>query len=324
MLETPFTPTDPLLPEPLVESLQEWVEAQPGGAGVAGVSFAQHSNDVAELRLDDGRRMMVKRGRYDWAADRFDNSRAASAVLRHRVGLAVPEPLDVPDEMDDHPLEVYWRIELPTLSQVWPELDDHARTRALLSWGAMLRRMHSVQLAAWGPLRGGRRHETMDRYVGHDLYDRLIPAAWGEWRDAVPALEEHARHLPAVAERTRGREPAMAHGDVHMGNVLCRMDGRRPDCVGLLDLESAVALVPESDLAIAEVLHGPHFEQPIGGDWFEALLEGYGAAPDPLVMGFFRAYHLANLGFFSTLVGDAEHAALVLEALEQEVRNLDA
>jgi aminoglycoside phosphotransferase (APT) family kinase protein len=314
--------TDRLLPDPLVASLQGWVESEADGAEVTDVSFAQHSNDVAELRLDDGRRLMVKRGRFDWVARRFENSRAASRLIRGEAGLAAPEPLELPAEMDDRPLEVYWRIELPTLSQAWPGLGPAARERALASWGEMLSRMHGVPLLRWGAIGGGHADSTFLGYMAADLHERLLPALWGEWPEASRPVEELAGALPALASRLRDRTPVMVHGDVHMGNIL--YDPRRGsgECVGILDLESTAGGIPESDLAIAEVLHGPMFEQPLSGGWFQAVLESYGSRPDPFAMSFFRTYHLANLGFFSALVGDAEHASGVLRLLEAELERL--
>lgn len=314
--------TDRTLPDPLVASLQGWVESEADGAEVTHVSFAQHSNDVAELRLDDGRRLMVKRGRFDWVAPRFENSRAASRLIRAEAGLAAPEPLDVPEEIDERPLEVYWRIELPTLSQAWPGLAPAARERALASCGEMLSRIHQVPLDRWGAIRGGHTDSTFLGYMGADLHDRLLPALWGEWSEAAAAVEELAGALPALASRLRDRTPVMVHGDVHMGNILYDPRLGSGECVGILDLESTAGGIAESDLAIAEVLHGPLFEQTLHEGWFQTVLESYGRPPDPFALAFFRTCHLANLGFFSVLVGDAEHASGVLRLLEAELERL--
>lgn len=314
-------PVEPSLPEPLIDSLQEWVASR-DGAEMTGVSYAQHSNDVAELMFDDGRSLMVKRGRYNWVSGRFANSRAAAGVLRDEVGLKAPDPLDLPAGIDDAPLEVYWRIELPTLAQIWPSLNGKERSRALRSWGVMLRRVHSTDLEGWGPLSGAGRQATLEAFLRVDVDGRLMPAVYGQWPDAGAAVEALARAGPRLAASAEGRTPVLVHGDVHMGNILCEPAGDGPRCVGLLDLEAATTGLAESDIAIAEVLHGPLFNQPLARGWEQHVLEGYGERPDPYAVRFFRGFHLANLGFFSALVGDVEHAAEVLTALEREVAEL--
>lgn len=313
---------EPSLPGELIDTLTDWVARHEDGARMLDVSFAQHSNDVAEIRFDHGRTLMVKRGRYDWVAGRFANARAASDVLREEAGLEAPEPLDIPPEIDERPLEVYWRIDVPTLAQLWPSLDESERAHALRTWGAMLRRVHAIRLSGWGPLSGGQRHPSLRRYLEADVHHRLMPAVYGEWPEAGGAVEALARAIPRVVGRAAGRWPVLVHGDVHMGNILCDPEGDAPSCVGLLDLEAATTGLPESDVAIAEVLHGPFFNQALPAGWDRPVLEGYGQPLNPYVLRFFRAFHLANLGFFSALVGDAEHAVEVGRALTAEVERL--
>lgn len=313
---------DGSLPAPLIDSLRELIAERTDGAEMIDLSFAQHSNDVAELRFDHGRTLMVKRGRYDWVAARFANARAASGVLRREAGIEAPAPLDLPDQLDEKPIEAYWRIEVPTLAQLWPDLGDRDRVQALESWGAMLRRVHAVRMQGWGPVAGGQKHPSLRRYLESDVHHRLLPAVHGEWPEAVAAVEAIARAVPRVAGRTAGRRPVLVHGDVHMGNILCDPAGGSPRCVGLLDLEAANTGLPENDLAIAEVLHGPLFNQALPEGWDGPVLEGYGAALNAYALQFYRAFHLANLGFFSALVGDVEHAAEVLAGLEAEVVGL--
>ena len=113
-------------------------------------------------------------------------------------------------------------------------------------------------------------------------------------------------------------EGTLIHGDLHAGNVLCETEGERIRCVGLLDLETAFAGPPEADLANAEVLHGPLFTQPLPEPWFEHLRAGYGDSLDPLVLAFFRIYHLANMGFYSAFIGDAWHAETVARGAQLE------
>jgi aminoglycoside phosphotransferase (APT) family kinase protein len=322
MTQACATLEESLIPEPLLGSLERWV-ARGSGARLCSVSFSRHSNDLAEMRFDDGRTLVVKRGRFDWAAARFENSRAASSLVREHARLAAPEPVDVPRACDEQPLQAYWRIDLPTLSELWPELGEAERTTALESWGAMLRRLHQIRLPAWGSVRAGDAHGSLADHLAGDVLERLLPAVYGEWPEAAWHVERLAAVVPGLTAAVGDRSPVLVHGDIHMGNILCHPDPAGPICVGLLDLETAQGGVVESDLAIAEVLHGPLFEQHLEHrGWREVVEAGYGDGTDPHLTAFFRAYHLANLGFFSALVGDREHAEDVLRELGAQVRAL--
>lgn len=284
--------------------------------------LAAHSNDVAEVRVPDGRVLMVKRGRYPWSAARMDASRSAAGMLAGS-GAVVPAPLPLPEGIDPRPVEAYWRIPHPTLLERWPGLSPAGRRRAIRSLGALLRRVHGVRAPRQGPLgaRGGA-PGSPEAYLSADLGGRLLPAVEGEWPDAAPPLRELVEAVPRMAERLRQVPPVLLHGDVHLGNVLCRPSGDGVRCVGMLDLETAAGGPAESDLAMAQLQHGPLFTVPLQKGWFELLLRGYRRAPDPLRLRFYRAVHLANMGFYSAMIGHAEHAATVAAALAREVRGL--
>lgn len=281
-----------------------------------------HSNDVAEVRVPDGRVLMVKRGRYDWSAERMHASRAAAGMLAG-TGALVPAPLALPEGLDTRPVEAYWRIPHPTLLERWPRLSPGARRRALRSLGALLRRVHGVRAPRQGPLGGGDGATgSLEGYLEADLGGRLLPAVEGEWPAGAPLLRRLVDAVQGMAARLREAPTVLLHGDVHLGNVLCRPSGAGVRCVGLLDLETAAGGPAESDLAVAQLQHGPLFGAPLERGWFELLLRGYRRPPDPQRLRFYRAVHLANMGFYSALVGHGEHAARVAAALAEEVRGL--
>ena len=114
----------------------------------------------------------------------------------------------------------------------------------------------------------------------------------------------------------------LVHNDLHMGNVLCAEQGRGIRCVGVLDLEWAIAGPPESDLARVQVLHGALFGQPLDGPWFEAVLAGYRDPLDAFALTFYRAYHLLNLGYHAALAGHDGHAAAVRRTVARELAGL--
>lgn len=286
-------------------------------------SLDAHSNDVAEVRVPDGRVLMVKRGRYPWSAARLQASRAAAEMLRD-ADVRVPQPIALPDGVDARPVEAYWRIEHPTLLDLWPVLPPARRRQALRSLGALLRRVHAVHVGRQGPLGAGTAPASLAAHLEVDLAGRLLPAVQGVWPAAAAHLERLAGLVSRLDERLAGAPAVLLHGDVHLGNVLCDDAGGTVRCIGLLDLEGAAGGPAESDLAIAQVHHGPLFAAPLPEGWFPTLLRGYGREPDPYALAFYRAVHLANMGFHSALVGHGEHARDVAGALAAELEGLSA
>ena len=144
----------------------------------------QFSNDFAEIHLANGTALVVKRGRFDWARVRFDSSRAASRLIRRETSLVVPNPLPLPEELSD-PVEAYWRIDLPTLLELWPEMTPAERAESLHSWGEVAGELHSIELTGFGPLSAGRRRtQSLAELLHGELIERLLPAVIGEWPDA--------------------------------------------------------------------------------------------------------------------------------------------
>lgn len=311
----------PALAWPGIESLLEAASDRLGGARPREVVFPDgtNSNHVAEVRFGLGRTLMLKRARHypETAMERFENARRASAFLRERAGVTAPEHLSLPLRDGDVPVESYWRIPLPVLREVWPALAGPAREAALRSWGGLLARIHAVPAEGSVPL-------LADGNVRADLEGRLLPAIRGVWPAAAGATERLARAAPAAQARGARRPAVLVHGDMHMGNVLCTEDGEEARCVGLLDLEEAFAAPAEADWAIMELMHGPLFGVPLPPGWLAFAREGYDRELDPVLLSFFRAYRLLNLGVNAATIGLAAHAAQVAAAVVREVEKLEA
>lgn len=277
----------------------------------------EFSNDVAVVTVPGGRRLMVKRGRHPWSGERFEVARRAAVLLRRGAGIVAPEPLKLPPDLEAAPVEAYWRIELPLFADAWGGLDGPQRRGAMRSLGALIRQAHAAERAADDSL--PRPSEPFS--VGgleQDIRERLRPAIAGEWPDAVDMVDRLLETLPEVFRGTEV-EPVVLHGDLHLGNVLCRWEGDRLHCVGLLDLEWVHYGPPESDLARFLVMHGGPFQMPVERSDLDLAFEGYGRPLDEGLLAFFMLLHLLNLGLYSAMIGDGWHAGEV-EAEARKVR----
>lgn len=319
-MQQPFAQPDAAqIPDPLIDSVLRVLRPLTGGAEVRGIKHHDgYSNDLAEIALASGRTLMVKRGRQPWSRPRFQASRLATRVLARTTDLAVPTPLPIPEGLDERPVEVYWKIALPTLDEVWPRLSASQQAAALRSWGELVRDIHRTTLPGHGPIpRCMEGAAPLSQTLAEDLGGRLYPALWAEWPTVVPLVDLLLGAIPEVTERA-GETAALLHGDLHMGNVLCAVEGEGARCVGLLDWESAQGGPPEFDLARLAVSNTTLFNRPVRGEWLASVLEGYGETPDPLLLSFSRIHHYLNLGFHSVLVGHDCHAGEVARAAEAE------
>lgn len=312
----PPVPHDDALAAALAAVHARWPDARP----LSVTPCERHTNFRLEVRYRDGRTLVVKRGQAEWVRQRFSASGAACGLLRRRTGVLAPEPIPLPDADRQPPLEVYWKVELATLADVWPRLDASARTRALRDWGRLLRRVHRVRPRGHGALPSAERVPgSLQAHLAADLGARLLPAVRQTWPAGVDVLEALIDAVPAVAARTGA--PVLLHGDPHQGNVLCRGEGTKVRCAGVIDLEAAWSGPPEADVAVAELIHGPLFH-PLPAGWTAEFRRGYGEALDAAALAFYRAVHLVNLGYHAALTGLHGHAADVLGAARAALSEL--
>ncbi len=302
------------IPAELVSALLRGPEG--GAPSFALEHHGQFSNDVAVARLDDGRSLVVKRGRYEWSASRFRTARRAGRLLRD-AGVTAPSSLDLPSGLEAHALDAYWRIELPTLAELWPGLDANERRTAMRSLGELVRRVHSAPIRGHGGLGDGATVSLSQALAG-ELGGRLMPAVQAVWPDGVPLVDVLLGTIPEVVRRAPD-DGVLLHGDLHIGNVVCERAAGAVRCVGLLDLECAHAGPGESDLARLAVLHTDLFQMGIEGPWLQWVLEGYADPVDPELVAYYSVYHLVQLGFHSAWVGHDVHAASVANAARSAV-----
>lgn len=285
----------------------------------------RQTNQVAEIHLDDGRVLVLKRAGEAWAAARFRTSRRAADLLRRHTDVLAPEHVDLP-ELGEGLALAYWWIDLPTLDELH-EGPEPPPPPLLRSCGSLMARMHTVGLDGFGALAdAGERSTTLAGWLERELDGRLRSGMEAAWPDAVPLLDEALDGLAALGMPDGA---VLVHGDLFDQNLLCARDGE-PRCVGVLDLEDASAGPREADLAKLEILHGPLFNQPWEGDWVEEVRERYvgaagaGAALDTGLVTFFRAYELLNMGYHAAHRGWADHAAELRAAVTAELGSLGA
>lgn len=278
-----------------------------------------HSNELAEVRFEDGRVLMVKRARFPEMAARFETDRAAARLLHEGTELVAPRYLPVAAEEAEAPILAYWRISCPTLEDLWPGLADDDRVTALRNWGVLVRHIHRVGLPSHGPLLEARRgNRSLPGFLDADLKARLRPAVREAWPAGAPVLDRLIETVPAMPASARQAPAVLVHNDLFAANLLCEEDDAQVRCVGVLDLEDAFSGPAEADLARTEILHGPLFGQAWSGRWFERILEGYGMPPNRFLIGLFRAYHLINMGLHAAATGLAAHAETVARAAARE------
>lgn len=309
--------SDELVSAILADTLSEHAEA----SGFTVNRHHEFANDMAVVTLADGRRMMVKRGRHPWSAERFSVARRAARLLRTAAGIVVPEPLDLRPDLAPEPLEAYWRIELPLFAEVWKELGPPQRRASMRSLGRLIRRVHASAEALDLQRRALEPEPFSVEAVECDLVGRLLPAIAGEWREALEPLQLLIDAAPA-ALRTAAATPVVLHGDLHLGNVLCHRAERQARCVGLIDLEWVHSGPPESDFARFQVMHTGPFDMPVEGHALEWAHEGYDRPLDRRLLSIYSLYHLLNLGLYSAVIGDGWHADAVLAEAVSVARRL--
>jgi fructosamine-3-kinase len=214
------------------------------------------SGAVAEVRLDDGRSVMVKR------ADDPGSARAEAAGLRW---LAEAGTVPVPHV---HGHETRWLV-TDLVAQGRPTAGAARR------FGQRLAALHAAGAPAFGaPPPGG----PVDAYIGLAPMRNVPGTDWPHWyaehrvlpylRAAVdrgtirPAetavVERVCERLPELAGPAE--PPARLHGDLWSGNVLWGADGE----VWLID-PAAHGGHRETDLAMLHLFGCPHLEDILDG-----------------------------------------------------------
>lgn len=271
----------------------------------------EFSNDVAVVTVDSGARLMIKRGRHPWSHERFAVSRQAAQLLSAELGIVAPEPLDVdlPEDHADQAVEAYWRIELPIFADLWKQADEEQRRYGLHSLGALIRHLHLGSR----PIVGDRPPMAAEPFsisaLQYELTQRLQPAVAGEWPSASDLVGYLIETAPTLFRQNP--VPVLLHGDLHLGNVFCEPEGDLYRSVGLLDLEWVHTGPAESDLARFRAMHEGPFGMELPSETFEWLHQGYEARLDEDLFRFYLLYHYLNLGLYSAMIGDREHADAV-------------
>ena len=281
----------------------------PDVAGGCGVEHVVHdfrgSNDLLRVRVGS-RHLMLKRGLEPWSWDRFRTARVAARLITEQTDVRAPEYLPLPETVGGWPVLAWWRLEHPTLDELWPTLDAGARADALASLGRLLARLHGIAMEGWGPPRPSQRRMSGRPFLLEDLEARLRPAVIGSWPEALPLVDEAAELV--ATSWTCDPQACLAHNDVHLSNVVCTVEDEGVRCVGLLDLEAAGGALPEADLSYLALVHSAPMAGDLGRGWMRRVLAGHGRAADERLMRTFRLHHILNIGIHAALAGDHERA----------------
>ncbi|MEU6356627.1 fructosamine kinase family protein [Streptomyces sp. NPDC047072] len=214
------------------------------------------STALAEVTLDDGRTVMVKRG------DAPDELRAEAAGLRW---LAESGAVQVPS--------VHGHDSRRLVTDLVPRGRPHPD--AALDLGRALAALHGSGAPAFGAAPPGGPTEA---YIGRAPMRNVAGASWPEWyaehrvlpylRRAVddgtlsaaeaPVIERVCERLPDLAGPAE--PPARLHGDLWNGNVLWGADGH----AWLID-PAAHGGHRETDLAMLHLFGCPHLDEVLRG-----------------------------------------------------------
>ncbi|MGV9288535.1 fructosamine kinase family protein [Streptomyces sp. NPDC003719] len=214
------------------------------------------SGTLAEVALDDGRTVVVKRGEGAGAA------RAEAAGLRWLAGAGA---VRVPAVHGD---DAHWLV-TDRVVQGPPSVT------AAAGFGRELAALHSAGAAAFGsPPPGG----PVEAYIGLAPMRNVTADAWPRWYaehrvlpylrravDAGTVRDAEAADVERVCELLPGlagpaEPPARLHGDLWNGNVLWGADGH----VRLID-PAAHGGHRETDLAMLRLFGCPHLERIVEG-----------------------------------------------------------
>ena len=116
----------------------------------------EHSNDLAMIRFDNGRTLMVKRARHEWAGPRFDAAALAAELLHREAGIKVPVPLKLfSTSRSSAGAGLLADRAADAARALAGESPKHPVTEVVRSWGELVRRVHAIKLPGQGPLRYG-------------------------------------------------------------------------------------------------------------------------------------------------------------------------
>lgn len=201
------------------------------------------------------------------------------------------------------------QADLPPLPPTYvhtPPGHTRGMVAAMRAAGRAVRRLHQIQLDAFGLLAGAdpnphrhaaRAHTQQEAHYALDLCRTL---GWLDATQAQRAADWLAQRLPLLDE---GERPCLIHYDLHAGNLRFAHNGDGEwQFSTLLDFELARGLLPEYDLALLSW----YLHDAACADWWTAFLSGYApAAPlHPVRLRLFEMVKALQAMAFSKLEQD--------------------
>lgn len=251
------------------------------------------SNPVFAVELADGDRINIKT-----YGDLPGNAPQREAHAASLLAGVVPATryLLVDESCSDLP----WRFAVTTYLRGEPltaGVEKGNATELFRQMGALLRRVHSVSMPAYGALDGSDGHSDNFTFVAGMADDALLRFRQQGGDRALADRLEKAQALSAPCIR-HSAGPVFAHYDFHPGNILVD-DGR---VSGLIDFGNAVAADAVSDLAKA-LFCTEHMAPGASAP----LLEGYGPIdhPDPAAaLGHYTMIHRLSMWAWLRQIGE--------------------
>lgn len=218
----------------------------------------------------------------------FETERAALARIDGALSIPTPRVL-ASGTRDDWSYVLMTRLPGTPLAATWPRIDASGRRALLRDAGRALAELHAVPAGDLEPLRVDWPRFVRDQAAS--ARDRQVAKGLGPpWVDGVDAF------LARWAPRDGG-VPALLHTEVMREHVLVTGPDRGWRLTGLVDFEPAMHGAREYEFASVGL-----FLACAEPGLLRAVLEGYGAVPDPelplRLMAYVLLHRYSNLPWY--------------------------
>ena len=211
--------------------------------------YESWTNEVYEVKTDDGRRFAVRFARR--SVRRFEGEAWALARCA-AAGVPVPEVVAVIALASAEPMEACVQTWVEGERLVWAadRIGPVETCRLVEHAGELLARIHDIPVAGFGPVDGSGR--GLDAAESVPAYDRATIDETALRLGLDRQLVLAAMEATCAAAPTRGA-PVLAHGDLATKHIVVR----RGRVEAVLDFETARGSDASYDIAVWDLINGP-------------------------------------------------------------------